>query len=55
MVVAHVVEMVVELVEAVVVAHKFSMKMLLILMGLSLEQLKLDQQQLFYPFSGFCH
>ena len=50
MVVAHLVEMAVELVEAVLVAHQFAMKIVPVRVGLSLEQLFLDKHQLRYTW-----
>ena len=46
LVVAHAVDMVVEVVKSLVVSHGFPMDMVPLLVGLSLEQLELDQQQL---------
>ena len=52
-VVEHVVEMTAEVVESVVVAHQFEMEMVPLMVGFSLEQLHLDQQQLCYPWLVF--
>ena len=52
-VVEHVVDMTAEMVEPVVVAHQFEMEMVPLLVGFSLEQLQLDQQQLCYPWLVF--
>ena len=52
-VVAHVVDMVVEVVETVGVEYQFTMKMVPLLVGLSLETLLLDQQQLCYLWLDF--
>ena len=49
LVVAHVVETTAEWVEEVVVANKFAMKMMPLVLGFSMEQLSTNQKQLCYP------
>ena len=48
-VVVHVVDIEVEAVYALLVAHQFAMETVPILVGFSLEQLLTDQKQLSYP------
>ena len=49
LVVAHVVETTAEWVEEVVVANKFAMKMMTLVVGFSMEQLLTNQKKLCYP------